>query len=392
MESVKKRSPGIILVVMLVAMISGAICMNKVAPVLTNIVTDLEISNGTLSGFLISIFVFSGIFLSVPMGMLITRYGTYKTGLFSLFAIIIGSAIGAISSNYELLLISRFIEGIGLMFVATLGPAAVASVFSDKKRGTAMGLLMCFMSFGQIIAFNLAPAIALSGSWKSFWWVSAGFGVFALVLWVIFIRDFDEKTESSQDNSAGTALKDVLQNGSVWLVCITFFTYLLTHMGVFNYLPTYLTEVGGISATLAGTLTSITSLVGIPVGIVVGSIADKSGSRKIPLGINMLCLALLFGLIPLFNSSNYLLLVILYGLVSMSQAGLCFTAVMEVVKANQGGTAAAVLNTSQWVSIFISTILFGTLLDKYDWNMSFYIMVPIAIVGALTAFFNKKLK
>ena len=128
----RKRSPGMVLVVMLISMVAGSICMNKVAPVLTNIVSDLAIANSTLSGMLMSIFVISGIFLSIPMGMLTTKYGTFKTGLFSLAAIIIGSSMGAVAGNYTLLLVSRMVEGIGLMFLATIGPS-----LSDEKRGTA---------------------------------------------------------------------------------------------------------------------------------------------------------------------------------------------------------------------------------------------------------------
>ena len=51
----RKRSPGMVLVVMLISMVAGSICMNKVAPVLTNIVSDLAIANSTLSGMLMSI-------------------------------------------------------------------------------------------------------------------------------------------------------------------------------------------------------------------------------------------------------------------------------------------------------------------------------------------------
>ena len=365
----RKRSPGMVLVVMLISMVAGSICMNKVAPVLTNIVSDLAIANSTLSGMLMSIFVISGIFLSIPMGMLTTKYGTFKTGLFSLAAIIIGSSMGAVAGNYTLLLVSRMVEGIGLMFLATIGPAAVASSFSDEKRGTAMGLLMCFMSFGQIIALNLAPVMAASGTWRNFWWFSAGFRAAGLVLWVIFIKGIDDGADgaAAQESSVGATLGDVLANKGVWLVCITFFAYMITHMGVFNYLPTYLTEVGGM-------------------------IADKWGSRKKPLAITMILFAVLIGTIPMFNSSNFIILLVLYGIVAMAEAGLCFTSVTEVVKANQGSSASAVLNTAQWLGAFLSTMIFGTLLDSFGWSTSFYVMVPIALVGAAAALCNKDLK
>lgn len=86
----KKTSAGLILTVMLISMMAGAVCMNKVSPVLINIVNDFDLTTGQ-SGLLISIFSLAGIFLSIPMGMLITRYGSFKTGLISLVAIIAGS-------------------------------------------------------------------------------------------------------------------------------------------------------------------------------------------------------------------------------------------------------------------------------------------------------------
>lgn len=79
---------------------SGAICLNKVAPILSNIVTELNIANSTQSGLLISVFTFTGIFLSIPMGVLITKYGTFKTGVYSLISIIAGSVIGAVAQTY----------------------------------------------------------------------------------------------------------------------------------------------------------------------------------------------------------------------------------------------------------------------------------------------------
>ena len=187
MENKRTLNPAAVLVIMLISMVAGAICMNKMSPVLSFVMADLGITTGQ-SGILISIFTLSGIFLSIPMGVLTTRYGVFKTGLFSLIAIVAGSALGAVAQNYGLMLFSRFIEGIGLMFLVTIGPASVGSAFSDEKRGTAMGLLMCFMSFGQIIALNIAPVMAESSSWRNFWWLSAAFGAVGLILWILFIR------------------------------------------------------------------------------------------------------------------------------------------------------------------------------------------------------------
>lgn len=392
----KKNSPIVILIVTLLAMVSGSVCMNKVSPVLTYIISDFSISNSTYAGLLISIFVISGIFLSIPMGMLLTKYGVFKMGLISLVCIIAGSVIGAVAGNYGIMLTSRVIEGIGLMFLTTLGPTVVASSFTDKNRGAALGLLMCFMSFGQIISYNLTPIMAEHGSWQNFWWISAVLGLVGLILWIVFIRKVDSGSGSAEseqpETHAGNSLRNVIGNKAVLLICITLAVYMLSHMGVLNYLPTYLTTVAGLNTAVAGSVTSLACMIGIPVGIVGGVLADKCGSVKKVLGGCMIFLAVSFGIIHFFHGTGFIIFAVIYGIASMAQAGLCFTAVASVVDVRDGGTASALLNTFQWTGSFFSAILFGKLLDSFGWNSTFYMMIPIALIGAVTILLNPKLK
>ena len=396
MNQKKKAAPTMVLVIMLISMTAGAVCMNKVAPVLTNIMEDLQISSSAKAGMLMSVFTLAGIFLSIPMGVLVTKFGTFKTGFCSLIAIIFGCILGAVAPNYSIMLVSRLIEGIGLMFLGTIGPAAVAQSYSDQKRGVAMGILMCYMSFGQILALNIAPVFATTRGWKSFWWLNAAVGVVALVLWLLFIRGFDEQTSETDDERKNTeqsaSITAVIKNGSVWLVCIEFVCYMIVHMGVFNYLPTYLTEVVGMSATTAGSLTSMARLIGIPVGILGGMLADKVGSIKKPLAVMMILFAALIFCTPMFHASTFAVYIVLYGILAMAEAGLSFTAVTIVVKAEESGLASAFMNTAQWTGAFFATTIFGALLDSFGWEMTFRLMAPVALIGGIAILLNKKLK
>lgn len=386
----KNKSPILVMVIMLIAMTAGATCMNKMNPVLSDICSDLNITT-TQSGLLLSIFVLSGIALSIPMGMLTGKYGIFKMGLISLVSIIVGSAMGAVSTGYGMMLVSRFLEGIGLMFLVCIGPAAVGRTATDKNRGTLMGIVMCFMSFGQIIALNIAPIVG----WRKFWWFTAVMGIVGLILWIAFIRGIDDEEKGASSEKTvqiSSVLSDVLKNGSVWMVALTFLTFMLAHMGAFNYLPTYLTEVGGLMPTNAGTLTSLASLIGIPVGILAGILADKWGSRKKPLALTMILFAVLLFVIPFFTKSTYVVALIIYGIVAMSEAGLCMTSISEAVPAEQGSTATAVVNTGQWLGAFLGSTLFGVILDSTNWDTSFRVMAVIAVVGAVAIFSAKRLK
>ncbi len=389
MEKAKSKSPVLVMIIMLVAMTAGATCMNKMSPVLTDICTDLNITT-TQSGLLLSIFVLSGIFLSIPMGVLTGKYGTFKTGLFSLICIVLGSAMGAVATGYGMMLVSRFLEGIGLMFLLCIGPPAVGKTATDANRGTLMGIVMCFMSFGQIIALNIAPAIG----WRTFWWFTAALGGAGLVLWVLFIRgiDDDDQEEAQAAPNTSAMLSDVLKNGSVWMIALTFLAFMLAHMGAFNFLPTYLTEIGGLTAQKAGSLVSLASAIGIPVGILGGVLADKWGSRKKPLALTMILLGVLLFAMPMFSGSTYAVAMVFYGFFAMAEAGLCMTSISEVVPASQGSTATAVVNTGQWLGAFLGSTLFGAILDASNWNTSFRVMAVIAVLGAVATLCAKKLK
>jgi MFS family permease len=396
MEATEKRvSPGVVLVMMLLSMTAGAMCMNKVAPVLSQIITSLNIQNEALGGMLISIFVFTGIVLALPIGMIIAKVGVFKTGLFALFCSVLGSLLGAFSGGYGLLLSSRLIEGIGLMFLATIGPAAVGAAFGDHNRGSAMGLLMCFMAFGQIIMFNLAPRAALIGSWKSVWWITAAFSGVALVLWLATMQNIDSQIAAP---SAGSGPKQpvlgaVMKNKSVWFIGFSFMFFLIPQQGIIGFLPRYLSEVHGVAETTAGSLVSVASIVGIPVGILAGWVADKAGSRKIPLAVLGLACGITYAFMPHFPPAIYIVMIVIYGIATMGVAGLCMSSSAEVVDSpDQGNMAVSIVNLCQWVGIFISSILFGALLDAFSWNAAFYIMAPIAVLSGLFAVINRRLR
>ena len=393
----KRVSSVLVLFMMLMSMTAGAMCLNKVAPIVPFLTESMGLAGAGQAGLLMSVFVFSGIFLAIPSGVIITKFGYYKTGIVALAATFAGSVAGAFDPGYAVMLASRVVEGIGLILLMTLGPAAVGQVFSDAKRGSAMGLLMCFMAFGQITMFNLAPRIAEASAWENVWWFTAGYALLFLVIWTVALRNLDATLENNSREPAGTEkaallLKAVFANKGVWLVGLTLMVYLIAEQGVISFLPTYLTEVRGMDAASAGSMVSIAPLVGIPVGIVTGMISDKIGSRKKPLGILMLASAVTYALMPTFPTALFLVLVVLFGIAVMGIVGLCFSAAAELVEPQHGNMAVALLNTFQWVGIFLSSSIVGLLIESFGWDMMLYILVPLTVIGAVCTFVAPKLR
>jgi MFS family permease len=167
---------------------------------------------------------------------------------------------------------------------------------------------------------------------------------------------------------------------------------MLAHMGVFNYFPTYLTEVLGMSNTTAGTLTSLEALIGIPAGILGGRLADKWASPKKALALTLALMTVLIFCLPVFNAGNFIVALCIYGVVANSEAGLCMTSVSEVVPPEQANTAIAVVNTAQWTGAFLGPLLFATILSSTGWATCFHTMAAICVVAMVAILLAKRLR
>jgi MFS family permease len=407
----KKVSPGFVLFMMLMSMVAGAVCLNKVAPIIPALTLSMGLTATWQAGLLVSIFVFSGIFLALPSGMVIARFGYYRTGAFALAVLLVGSAVGALNLGYGVMLLSRVIEGLGLILLMTVGPAATASVFDGPRRGAAMGVLMCFMPIGQVVMFNLAPRVA---SWELIWWGTAAYAGLFLVIWLLSLRNLDATlaarehgtdaegahgaaglSASGQGGVRGkTSLlpREVLGNGGVWLIGLSLLFYLVTSQAVMAFLPTFLSEVRGMDPAAAGSTVSIAPLVGLPLGVITGIISDKVGSRKWPLGILLAVSAIVYALIPGFPTALFLALVICFGLVAMGIVGLCFSAAAELVEPRHGGVVVGMLNVFQWVGIFLSGSLGGLFVEWFGWAATFYLFAPLSVLGAVCAWMTPRLR
>lgn len=399
--------PWFAITMAILSMTVGAISLNKVAPIASTIAMSMGLPGVGQTGLMISVFTVSGIFLSLPIGTITARIGCYKLGFASLAAITVGSAIGGMDVSYEIMLASRIIEGFGLVCMATLGPTIVGILVDDKHRGVVMGLMMCYMAFGQIIMLNCAPLIAASVGWKQVWWLNAVLAAVLAAVWLLCLRKLDDtlgvidsinsgESDGSVDKvnkpSMGELLKDVLSNRAVWLTGISFMLYIVAEQATMGCFSQYLVQQRGMEESLAGSIVSIASIIGIPVGILAGVICDKLGSRKWPLAFLLTFSMVLYGATPLFPTDMMWLLSVLRGFAVMGVVGIYFSIGSSVVQPEQVSTSAGLLNTFQYIGLFMSTSLFGVLVDMFGWSMAFYLLVPPSLVGILCIVFLPKVK
>jgi len=120
-----------------------------------------------------------------------SAFGARATYLVALTMFISGSALGAISSTFEFLIIARAMQGLAAGLLQPMSMFLIFQAFQDKMRGTAIGIF----SIGVVLAPAFGPALGgfavdLS-SWRLVFIATVPIAVLALPLAAILLPERD---------------------------------------------------------------------------------------------------------------------------------------------------------------------------------------------------------
>ncbi len=100
----------VILGIVYLSMLSYAFVFQVIPPVLSLIIADLGLSH-TEAGLLMGLFALPGVFLSIPVGMLVDRYGPRNLIILCLASMIVGSIMVMMGRSFPVLAVGRLIAG-----------------------------------------------------------------------------------------------------------------------------------------------------------------------------------------------------------------------------------------------------------------------------------------
>lgn len=219
------------------------------------------------------------------MGWLADTYGRKTALIVCIGVFIVLTSVIYIIPTFELLLVIRFIAGIGLGGVWSILSAFVHETWPAKYRGFAVTFVLSAFPVGAIVAAQLSGAML--PDWRMLFLVAGMGGCFALAITVFTFRESTEWALASVDTSSiGKIFRGSYRR--ITLIASTIATLaFIGYYGVITWLPSYLEHNRGLSSQTVGNYLSWLNL-GMFFGyIVFGFIADLIGKRS------ALCLSLL---------------------------------------------------------------------------------------------------
>lgn len=244
-----------------------------------------------------------------------------------------------------------------------------------------------------------------TGAWRWCFWlpgIIALFGAFGIF---IFLRDTPksvglpelEMTKTSIDDDSHTdavarrayVRKMVYRNPIIWVLAIANFFVYVVRFSVLDWGPKFLIEARDLSYTTAGGAVAIFEIFGIIGMLVAGWITDKFFDGK----AHRTCLWCMVGT-ALFMTIFYLLpnnIEPMILICVLAMAGFFIygpQALIGIAAANQAtkkaaATANGLVGIFGYLSVFVSGLGVGILVDHFGWNYVFIGMIAMAIVGAI---------
>lgn len=142
---------------------------------------DIPLSNGQFSA-LQTAFLISYALMYAGGGKLVDLLGTRRGFTVIMLFWSFACASHALATSFALLVLSRFLLGMGEGGAFPAATRSVAEYFPAGERATAMGLINAGTSVGSVVAPPLIAVILLHASWRWIFVVTGSFGL----LWTIF--------------------------------------------------------------------------------------------------------------------------------------------------------------------------------------------------------------
>lgn len=209
-------------------------------------------------GLVITAFTLPGIGLTPVLGILADRYGRKTILVPSLFIFGVAGTACAFTRDFELLLMMRFLQGIGGASLGSMNVTLIGDLYSTGRRSTAMGYNSSVLSVGTASYPAIGGSLAVFGWYYPFFLNIVGIPVGLLVLWIL------DNPTIHQNTGMKTYIRNVwgiLKSKRVAGLFLTnFLTFIMLFGAILTFFPILMDERFHQSSLIIGLFLSLASL------------------------------------------------------------------------------------------------------------------------------------
>ncbi|MGC8857589.1 MAG: MFS transporter [Ignavibacteria bacterium] len=234
-----------------------------ITPALPLIATDLNISKEKI-GILVSVFTLPGIILTPLLGVISDKFGCKLILFPSVFIPGFFSVLSFFARDFHLLIIFRFLSGIGAAPLGAINITLIGDLFNKDKREKILGYNNSVLNLG-ITVFPFLAGILANFHWSLVFVLPS----LALLIFIWLLLSFKEKIpiQETPENYIRNFVIILKNKDLIKIFFINFLTYIVLFGSLWTYLPLLMVQkfntepfVIGITLSSMSLTTSIFSL------------------------------------------------------------------------------------------------------------------------------------
>lgn len=209
------------------------------------------------AGFLLSLVQLAGMTLGLLVGLAADRLGPRRVMLAGLLLLALGSGLGALAGDVQVLLWTRALEGFGFLLTVLPAPGLMRlCVQHPPTLARALGWWGAYMPVGAALALLLgAPLIGLIG-WRGLWVLLALVALCAAALLWRVVPAAVSPPAGLDAPRLWPRLRSTLSAPGPWLMALGFFCYSGQWLAVVGFLPTIYSQAG-VGGVVLGALSAL---------------------------------------------------------------------------------------------------------------------------------------
>ncbi|MCD6165420.1 MFS transporter [bacterium] len=365
-------------------------CIGPLTPLLKE---QLHLS-ATQVYWLYSIYSVPVILFVVIGGVLADKLGVKRASILFVALFAFGTILTA-TKKFEIMLIGRFLFGIGAECYYVVMNKILAKWFKDKGLALAFGVSLFLMRAGTYAAFFGLPWLAENFTLSAALWIVAGINVAGLIANIIyiFLDNYGEKKkyvsfveQEEETFKLRAALKLPLAFWVISLLCVTYYSAIFPFQAAAT---DFFTERYGMDTISAGRLAGTIILISMFATWIFGAIVDRIGKRATMMIIGSLAMIPCHISMAYTNINPWIPMVILGLSFSLVPAAL-WPALPLMVKQNQLGTAYGVIGMIQNVGLFFFPLAVGAIRDSMgSYKPAMIMFAGLGVLGLVFAVWLK---
>lgn len=334
-------------------------------------------------GFIVGAFNLIAVFLSIPLGGLVDRFGVKRLLLFGVVCNIVNALILLHTETIARLIVAQIVAGVGFLLHVVASQAFISRLSEASRREKGFG----WLSFGAAAGTGIGPIlggilVARFGYTAAFW------VVLALSAAGLILLGFKDSRESLATKSTYNPVQDarqagaLLMNSKVLMILIFTFAIIFAASLRSSFLPVLLLDIGLTEVTV-GFLISVFAVMSTSVRIIFGKLLELFERKKILLA-SMLAIIIAVTLLPWTTSvAGIGLLISIFGLGFGMTQPLSMVMVADLTRPDQCGLAMGLRFTSIMIAGLLSPIMLGVIIEASGLGPAFYVAALVVVLTGI---------